>query len=55
MVKIFLEFSEFGRGYLRVWQKNSIQHIADSGCWTARQLNSETVKSGRFAIAAFLK
>jgi len=30
-VKIFLEFSDFGREYLRVWPKNSVQRAADSG------------------------
>jgi len=29
-VEIFLEFSDFGREYLRIWPKNSVQRVADS-------------------------
>ena len=30
MVKIILFFGDFGREYLRVWPKNSVQRIVDS-------------------------
>jgi hypothetical protein len=42
-VEIFLEFSEFGREYLRVWP--------NSYCvlrfWMGKRMNGETVKGGR--------
>jgi len=31
MVEIFLFFSDFELGYLRIWLKNSVQRIADIG------------------------
>ena len=35
MVKIFLEFSEFGRGYLRVWEL--VDLIGMNFAWTICQ------------------
>ena len=46
--KKILFFSEFGRGYLRVWPKFvSRRWSLVSRGWTVKRLNGETVKGGR--------